>query len=131
MEILWSVVAVVAGFVVMAVVVMISSIAAAKVFDLPLRPAADAPAPAPSRPYLAVNLTTGLIAAIVGGAVTGCLAHRNIMLHAMALALLVAGMGVLSARTPQPGQPAWYGLIITAIGAVGALIGGWLCTRGL
>ncbi|MBS0295583.1 MAG: hypothetical protein JSR45_04670 [Proteobacteria bacterium] len=130
MEILRSIGAVVAGYAVMVVLVMVSFAAGARFFRMaPTRAGGDGMTP--SKGYLTFNLVSGLIAAVVGGWVTGCIAQRNMMLHAIALALLVAAMGVLSARRPQPGQPAWYPWVITLIGLSGALIGGELCVIGL
>jgi hypothetical protein len=130
MEILRSIGAVVAGYAAMVVLVMVSFAVAAKAFKMaPGRAGGDGVTP--PRGYLVFNLVSGLVAAIVGGWVTGCIAQRNMLLHALALALLIAAMGVLSARKPQPGQPQWYPWTITLIGVVGALIGGELCVVGL
>jgi len=130
MEILRSIGAVVAGYAVMIVLVMVSFAVGAKAFKMaPSRAGGDGMTP--PKGYLVFNLVSGLVAAVVGGWVTGCIAQRNMLLHAIALALLVAAMGVLSARRPQPGQPAWYPWVITLVGACGALIGGALCTIGL
>jgi hypothetical protein len=129
MEILRSIGAVVAGYAIMVILVMASFAVAGSLFKMRVRtPGGDAPAPTPS--YLAYNLSSGLVAAVAGGWVTGCIAKHNLLWHAGALALLIAAMGVVSARRPQPGQPSWYPLTITAIGVAGALAGGWLCMQG-
>lgn len=115
--------AVVAGYVTMAVAVLV-------VVGLGAWLLVDDPA-APGTAYLAFNLGTGLVAAAGGGWVTWRLAARAPMKHVVALAVLVLALGLAMAFGAEPatGQPAWYPVAISIIGAAGVLAGGMIGER--
>ncbi len=121
--------AVLGGFVTMAVLVMIGTIAAAAALipggvQTVRNGTANRTVP---KSYLTANLTLSLLAAIAGGYVTTRIAVDNARMHAMALAALVLVMSVMSAgqnRGKANGQPAWYSKAIACVGIAGVLLGG-------
>ena len=126
--------AVLGGFVAMAIVVMIGTMAATAAF-VPggiqtMRNGASGGTVPPR--YLVANLSVSLVAAIAGGIVTTRIAGTARWPHAIVLAVFVAVMSVVSARQSAgtaTGQPAWYGRAIAAIGIGGVLIGGLIGAR--
>lgn len=116
--------AVVAGYVAMAVAVLV-------VVGLGAWLLVDDPA-APGTAYLAFNLGVGLVAAALGGWVTWRLAARGRMKHVVALAVLVLalGLGMAFGAEPAPGQPSWYPVVISIFGAAGVVAGGMIGDRG-
>ena len=125
-----SILAVIAGFLVTAIIVMATSALAAMAFGLPAMSTSDAttgaPTVAPSAGYLTTNLVCSALAAIVGGWTAGTIGRRHPMGHAGGLAVLLAIGGAVGVAWPQPGQPTWYPASLLVIGPVGALIGGFL-----
>ena len=84
-------------------------------------------AAAPTTAYLGVNLAYSLFAAVLGGWLAARIAAHKPVLHAGvvgAVMLLLALAG--DADPPQGGVPGWYNPAVGVIGAVGALIGGFL-----
>jgi asparagine N-glycosylation enzyme membrane subunit Stt3 len=120
MDVLRSIGAVVGGYLVMMVVVILTTFLGMKLFRL--KPGQGQPA----APYLGFNLASGLVAAVLGGWTAAWVAPAAPMAHVGVLAVLVAALGLLMARKPQPGQPRWYPVTIAAIGTVGVLAGGLL-----
>jgi hypothetical protein len=131
-----SVLSVIEGYVVMAVVVMLGTLAATAAL-VPGGLAAMKNAQAggtitPGRNYLAANLLISLIGAILGGWVTARVAIYSPMIHVGILALLIVVMSVASARKQgTAGQPSWYPMTITVLGIAGVLLGGLLQARSL
>lgn len=124
---LQSVAAVVAGFVSMAVIVMIGSMAIVAVMvpgglaAMRNNPAGAMPAPTPR--YYAMNIALSLLGAIVGGLVTARIAPDAVSNHLAALAALVVAMGLMSARmTSGTKQPRWYKVLMPLIGVAGVSI---------
>ena len=121
--------AVLGGFAVMAVLVMIGTIAAAAAL-IPggmstMRTGADKGTV--PKIYLAANLILSLLAAIAGGYVTTRIVIDNPMMHSVALAAFVLVMSVVSAGQNHGnanGQPAWYSKAIACVGICGVLLGG-------
>jgi uncharacterized BrkB/YihY/UPF0761 family membrane protein len=111
-----SIVAVVAGYAVMAVLVIITTMLAAAFL---LNDSSEV-----TSSYLVVNLILSLISAVVGGWVTAKLAPNNKKRHVQMLAGLIVVLGLLSLTQTVAGQPAWYPWVIMLIGAAGALYGG-------
>jgi heme A synthase len=112
-----SIVSVVLGYIVMVIIVVIStSIAAVLLLDSPDQI---------STAYLIANLVLGFIAATAGGFVTSKIAPNNPTQHVYYLAALVIILGLLLLAEPQTGQPNWYPWAIMLAGAAGVLTGGW------
>lgn len=106
----------------------------------------DGEGPAPSTPWMALNLLSGLIAAVVGGLVArriggSQLAVRILVGIVLVLGLVTAVMAGSAKGDREPldkpvaemsfqeagqhaVQPAWYNWIIPLVGAAGVLIGG-------
>jgi len=119
-----SVVAVIAGLVVTVGLVIVLSILSASLLRLP---AGSAPTPL----YLVLNLLSAIFSGMVGGSVAVRLAPDRLQGHVFVLALVILLMSLptlLSA--PAPGQPSWYGLVISIIGPTSVVLGGFLAIRG-
>lgn len=87
----------------------------------------------PAPPYLAVNLSYSFAAAVLAGWLAARLAPRKPFSHAVAVAVLVflLSLGGSGAEAEGASQvPSWYGTVLTTVMPVGALLGGWLRTRG-
>ncbi len=117
---------IVSGYIVMALIVMIGTIAATAAmipggFGMMKNPVVPAP-----RQYLIANLAVSFVAALVGGWLTARMAPNAPMMHSAILGALLLVMSVVSARTQRTGQPSWYPMTLAAIGVVGVLIGGFL-----
>ncbi len=113
---------VIAGYLAMAAVVMIGTVAAAATMipgGLAGAKALDRP---PPRNYLLANLVVSFVAALVGGWVTTRMAASRPGLHAIALAVLVVLMSVVSARSQAKQQPKWYPWTIAVVGVAGILL---------
>lgn len=114
--------AVVAGYLTMAVgVLVVVGIGAALLVDDP---------EAPGNAYLAFNLGASVLAAAGGGWVTRRLAVRSPVKHVLALAAAVLLLGLAMAMGgPAASQPAWYPATMSVLGAAGVLAGGILGAR--
>lgn len=127
-----SMLAVIAGFAGMTVLVMVGSVAiAAAMIPGGLRGMRDrmqrGEMPLPSARIYATNLVMSLIAAIVGGWITLRLAPSSPTNHLIALSVVVLLMGVVSAFAPGGAQQArWYKLLIPVVGAAGVMASGML-----
>jgi hypothetical protein len=125
-----SILAVIAGFLVTAIIVMATTALAAMAFGLPMlstsEATAGAPTVTPSTGYLITNLVCSALAAIVGGWTAATIGRRHPMGHAGGLAVLLAVGGAVGVAWPQPGQPTWYPTSLLVIGPLGALFGGFL-----
>ena len=139
-----NILAAIAGYAVMAVLV----IAGTGVAWLALGSAGafDGEGPEPSTPWLALNLMSGLIAAVFGGLVARRIggsgkAVRILLGLVVALGLVFAVVATVAAPEPEPAgkpvvemswaeagqyarQPAWYNWLIPFVGAAGVLLGG-------
>lgn len=102
--------------------------------------------PSPSTPWMALNLLSGLIAAVVGGLVARRIGGSQVAVRILLGIVLVLGLvsavmegGAAAAHEPaakpvaemsfmEAGrhavQPAWYNWMIPLVGAAGVLIGG-------
>jgi hypothetical protein len=122
-----SVFSVIAGYVVMTVLV-VASFAVLAVL-VPAQMGAEATG-LPGTGMLLLILAFGLLAAMVGGGVTGRLSPRAPGKHIIALASLIAAIGVVGmiAGGGQHPAPAWYQAGILVEGIAGSLLGGrlWL-----
>jgi hypothetical protein len=123
-----TVLAVVAGFIVTAGLVVIGTTLAAVL--LLGTPAAGQP-PQPTATYLAANLLVSGLAAIGGGFVVGTLARQPTLTPVWAFAAILLLLSLVSAlgTGAAAGQPAWYPLVIAVVGPAGVILGGWLQRR--
>lgn len=74
--------------------------------------------------YIFVNLGYSFLAAAAGGYVTAWAAAANPLIHVLALALVVLALAALSALQLRGKQPIWYQLTLVAISPIGVLAGG-------
>ena len=122
-----SVLAVVAGFLVMAVIVMIGTAVAARVIlRQPLstiRTGSSEPLPLE---YLAANLSASAIAALCGGFLTAAIAGRSPLAHGLALAVVIVLMSILSMKQAGASQPRWYQLTLATAMPALALTGAFI-----
>jgi hypothetical protein len=114
-----SVLAVITGYVLTAVIVIACTLLAAK-YMIP------EDAVEPPRAYLIVNIAYSLLAAMAGGYLTAWIARRAPLAHAGALALVVVTMGVATMAGGPQGQAGVFGWGIVGLGVIGALGGGAL-----
>lgn len=111
-----SILAVVTGFVVVVVGVMVASWGMAWVLGVEEG--------APSTAYLVLNVTGSALAAVAGGFVAAVIAGRRGFLHACALALILVVLGLVEGGADYVGRPSWYPVAIGILGPLGALLGG-------
>lgn len=125
-----SVGAVLAGFLLATIIVLLSTMIAVA---LMLPPAGPGVMPEPTGSYLAVNLACGLLAAIAGGWLAARLARHAPLGHAMAVGTVMLVLGLAAAAMESDGttgrQPGWYLYAVALIGWVGASLGGVLRSR--
>ncbi|GEM_PF-4916127 len=120
LEIGRGVLVVIAGYLIMTVLVIFSSIILGAYFPGPT-------VNEPSEAYVTGNLVCGFLAALFGGWATARIAAMRPLAHTGALVALLVLVGVVRMTSaPLGGQPDWYPAAIVAIGAAGALIGGLL-----
>jgi hypothetical protein len=143
-----SIVAVVAGYVVTAALVMLSFTPAFFAPELVF----EKDGVGVTRAFLVLSLATGGVAAVVGGFVAALVAGRRARPPLLAFAAIVFVLGVGSAvcglfrvpPTPSAAElarmtpmekaeighePAWYAFLLPFIGSAGVLAGGWLAGR--
>ena len=128
-----SIIAVVAGFVVVMGVVM-AGVAAATEVIVPggLVEAATGPREALPATYFAANLVISAMGALLGGWVTARMAPSREMAHVLALSVFVILMsipGLLEYGPSYDVQPIWYRWGLPVLGVGGALLGGWMRSR--
>jgi hypothetical protein len=126
-----SVLAVLAGFVVMAVVVMIATALALHfVLRVPLAAMRSAGPQMLSPSYLVTNVAASALSAIVGGYTTAAIAGHDQIAHGFALAVVMVLMSVVSMRRAGAAQPRWYRVVLAtvmpALAIGGAALGSWL-----
>lgn len=125
-----SVGAVFAGFVAATIIVLLSTMIAVV---LMLPPTGPGMMPEPTGSYLAVNLFSGLLAAVAGGWLAARLARRAPLGHAMAVGTVMLVLGLAAAAMESDGtrgsQPGWYLYALPLIGWIGAASGGVLAAR--
>jgi hypothetical protein len=126
MVILHAFLALLAGFAVMAILVMIVTAALAT-----LTPDWVGSSGAPRPAYVFVNLGYSFIAAAAGGYTTAWIAGNNPLYHVLALAIVVLAMSALSALQQRGKQPVWYALTLVGITPLGILAGGLVRLRVL
>ncbi len=127
-----SLLSVLAGFVVMAVLVSLATVVAVKTM-LHVSDLRTAMNERPTPAYLAVNVIYSALFAAVGGYVTASIAGRAPLLHAAALAALMFVMSLVSfCKSAGTSQPPWYGVTLMLLAPTAALLGGYMkWTRGV
>jgi hypothetical protein len=121
MVILRALLALVAGFLTMAVLIGVATAALMK-----LAPEWVGATGSPRPAYIAVNLGYSFGAALAGGFVTAWIAKENPLIHVLVLALVVLALSALSAVQQRGMQPIWYQLTLLAMTPVGVFVGGWV-----
>ena len=81
--------------------------------------------------YAFVNLGYSFLAAAAGGYVTAWLSAANPLVHVLMLGIVVLAMGALSALQARGKQPVWYALALLALTPLGVLAGGLVRLRVL
>lgn len=122
-----SVLAVVAGYVLMAVLVMAASTLVGVAFPQAFA-SADGKPILPGLGWYALSLSYSFAAAVAGGHACARLARRAELAHAGALALLLAALGLsmMLAGSGAEGVPAWWTGGEVAAGVAGVLLGGFI-----
>lgn len=126
MVILHAFLALVAGFAVMALLVIVLTALLTRL--VPSWVATDGK---PQPGYVFVNLGYSFLAAAAGGYVTAWAAAANPMVHVLALGIVVLALSALSAMQQRGKQPVWYQLAMVAISPLGVLAGGLVRLRVL
>lgn len=126
MVIAYAFLALLAGFVTMAVIVAVTTFLLAR-----LVPAWAEARRHPPPGYVFVNLGSSFLAAAAGGYVTARMAASNSLVLVLALALVVLLISALSAMQSRGKLPVWYLLAIVVIAPLGVLVGGLLRLRAL
>lgn len=128
MVVLHAFLALLAGFAVMALLVMLVTAALARLTPDWVDPAQSN---SPSTSYVFVNLGYSFIAAAAGGYVTAWVAGNNPLYHVLALAIVVLALAALSALQQRGKQPVWYALTLVGLTPLGILAGGLVRLRVL
>lgn len=126
MVILQAFLALLAGFVTMAVVVMVVTMLLARV-----TPSWAGAAGPPQPGYIFVTLGYSFLAAAGGGYVTAWVAGAHPLEHVLALGIVVLLLSALSTMLSKIEQPTWYQLALVAIMPLGVLAGGLVRLRVL
>ena len=126
MIILRTFLALAAGFVTMALLVMVITALLAK-----LTPGWVGEPGKPNPGYVFVNLGYSFLAAAAGGYVTAWVAAANPLIHVLALGIVVLAIAALSVLQSKGEQPIWYQLTLVALTPLGVLAGGLVRLRVL
>jgi hypothetical protein len=116
--------ALLAGFAVMAAVVMVVTAL--------LRQLAPDWVALESRPqpgYVFVNFGCSFLAAAAGGYITAWAAGANPLADLLALAVVVLVLGAISALQARGRQPAWYQIMLLILSPMGVVAGGLVRLR--
>jgi hypothetical protein len=118
-----SFIAILAGFVTMAVLVMVTTGVLTKA-----APGFVSEGERPRLPYMVFNLGFSAAYAMLGGWVTARLVPvaRNPLTHSLMLAIIVLVLGALNAIQFRGKQPAGYQIVLTALSPLAVLAGGLL-----
>jgi hypothetical protein len=125
---LWPALALIAGLGVTALV----TVSGVVVVTLAAMRGTTAAAFRPSPGYLTANLVIVALGAAAGGFTTSRITAGRSLFTVLVLALIMLVSGVvpvLRGTPPQPGQPAWYPLVLALLTPACALIGGLLERR--
>lgn len=121
---LHGVLVVLASFVAMVAVVVVTTALAARLF---LARGAPGSPPALTSAYLAANLACSAGAALLGGWLAAHFAATSPQLHVATLAALMVFMSLGSMRQSiAAGQPRWYAMVLLVVMPLVVLVGGRL-----
>ena len=120
-QILRSVLAVIAGFVMMSIVVIVLTLIAVNAMGL------KSGQPTPG--YLVFNVAYSFFAAGAGGFVTALIARVKPVEHAGVLAGIMLVMGVVSYMHYRGTQPGWYQGMMVVVPPLCAIGGALVCAR--
>ena len=126
MIILRTFLALAAGFVTMALLVMVITALLAK-----LTPGWVGEPGHLRMDYIFVNLGYSFLAAAAGGYVTAWAAAANPLIHVLALGIVVLALAALSVLQSKGERPIWYQLTLMALTPLGVLAGGLVRLRVL
>ena len=124
--VLHSFLALLAGFAVMAVLVIVVTVI--------LQKAAPAWVGAEGRPrpgYVAVNLCYSLLAAAAGGYVAALIGNRDALRIVLGLGIAVLVLGAISALQTRGKQPLWYQIALMIVSPLGVVAGGLVRLRAV
>ena len=121
MKILHSFLAIGGGFLTVALLIAIATLAEKR-----LAPGAAREFSQPRRLDLWLNLILSAVSAAAGGYITTWIARENPLVHTLALALVVLLLSALSALQLKGKQPVAYQLSLTALTPLAVLGGGLL-----
>jgi nitrate/nitrite transporter NarK len=125
MNILRSILAVVAGYIVMKAIVIGAT------YALPMiKPEWFLIGTPETSGYFAVNIGYNLFAALTGGYVAARLASRSPLNHAYALAALSVVMSIVTALASEQEQRRWYRVFQVIVVPAAIIVGGRLRGRG-
>ncbi len=146
-----SILAAVAGYIVMAVTVILGIVIAWQVFGP--TGAFVGESTTPTTAWLVSNLVFGLLSAIVGGTVAVKIDRSDNqravrilcgIILVLGVGLAVAGIGAEPKPLPEgtsvaelsfteageiASPPTWYNFVMPVVGALGVLAGSWICSR--
>lgn len=126
MVILHAFLALAAGFVTMAALVIVMTALLTRM--VPSWTGAEGK---PQPGYVFVNLGYSFLAAAAGGYVTAWVGRANPLILVLGLGVVVLALAALSALQSRGKQPVWYQLALVAITPLGVLAGGLVRLRVL
>ncbi len=85
----------------------------------------------PTPGYLILNVAYSLAAAVLGGWLAARLAGFKPLHHGLALAMILAILGLLSLVNPSAAQPYDYQLLMAVLPPFAILAGAWLAARSM
>ena len=80
----------------------------------------------PTAGYLVYNVVVSLLAALLGGFVTGSIAAERKVRHGIILAMVMLVMAALSYTHFKGQQPPWYQAMLVVVPPCVAVAGSWL-----
>ena len=116
-----SVLAVLAGYLAMAAVIIALTVLCVR--RMHLQPGH------PTLSYLVLSVVFSCAAAVLGGVVTGKVAGPRPLEHGMALGALILALGMVFLIHPAPGQPLWHQWVLTLASPLLAVLGAALARR--
>ena len=122
-----SVLAIVAGYLVSATLVLVGFTVLGRIAPVAMSVAGLAAAPRPGM-VLGILLMDAIIA-IVGGYVTALIARRAPIGHAFALGALMLVLGIVMSWTSPEREPTWYAIWMPILVLPAAVIGGMIRSR--
>ena len=119
-------IAVVAGYLTMAVLVMLIFLVLGIVFPK----AFPSDGALPRVPWVIFLLIWGLVAAIAGAYVTSLICRGSRVKHVLALLAVIVVLGFVTLAGNVGKQPLWYLIAQIVVGVVGGMIGGSVPVQG-